>query len=443
MHRLRAVVVGLLVVAAAGCGSRLDAAGQQQAAALARSAGTTATAPTSAAPPAAGCPGSGTDVGLTRDTVTLGTVASLSGPVSGLFAGAVQGMRAFAAYANSQGGICGRKVVIESQDDATSCSLNENETEQLAGKVFAFVGSFSLFDGCGAKVLDRLDGVPDVHVGLDPAAKKPASHFDLQPGVLGYPTGMFAYYTKKYGARMHRVGTLSPNIPSAAQQQAAMVKTARVAGWRFVYQRSIDSLETDWTADFAKMCHQEHITAFFTSTQTAVNAAKMVTDEQRAGCPRDLLNIIPIAYDAAFLPAVGDASAAENLQGWNGYALFFNRDEAQRIPELALFQHWFHAVAPDQPLNLYALFAWADGRLFQQAFEHAGPVASRAAVMDALGTIRDFTANGIVAPATPSSKTTGVGCYILWRLHAGRFERVDDPDVGYRCDGHVVPAAGS
>ena len=88
------------------------------------------------------CPTSGTDVGLTSNSVTLGVVASTTGPVSGLFQGALQGMQAYRAYANSQGGICGHQVNIQFADDATNCGQNQNDTQNLASKVFAFVGSF-------------------------------------------------------------------------------------------------------------------------------------------------------------------------------------------------------------------------------------------------------------------------------------------------------------
>jgi hypothetical protein len=118
--------------------------------------------------------------------------------------------------------------------------------------------------------------------------------------------------------------------------------------------------------------------------------------------------------------------------------LFFNADEAANIPEVALFQKWFRRTNPGQPINLYAMYVWSAGRLLQQAIENAGPTLNRKTVLASLNKIHNFTNNGMLEPATPSSKTVGGHCYILWELHNGQFSRVDDPATGYRCDGKFL-----
>jgi len=390
---------------------------------------------------ASGCNGA-TDTGMTSNSIVLGNVSSTSGPVSGLFEGAPEGAQAFAAYINSLGGLCGHNLRIQFADDGTNCQGNQNATEELAGKVFSFLGSFSLEDGCGAKYLAAHTNVPDIHVALAPEAALPPNHFDIETGALGYATGPFAYYAQKLGDAVKSVGTLYANVGGAVPKQHAFEHSAESVGWKFLYSRATDATETDWTGDFVKMCQQQHIKIFFTGAENAQYAAKMVNDERQAGCPSSLINIIPIAYDQAFVSDVGNTSAIENLLGWNEYSLFFNPDEAQKIPELQLLQGWFAKANPGKPLNLYALFAWASGRLFQQAFNAAGPHVNRAALMDQLRKIQQFTANGIVAPMTPTDKKGGVKCYILWQVHAGKFSRVDDPATGYRCDGQFLPLNG-
>src|SRR5438309_1045078 len=103
--------------------------------------------------------------------------------------------------------------------DGTSCQGNQNATEELASKVFAFVGSFSLEDGCGAKYLNAHTNVPDIHVALAPEADTPPNHFDIETGALGYATGPFAYYAKKLGAAVKDVGTLYANVGGAVPKQ--------------------------------------------------------------------------------------------------------------------------------------------------------------------------------------------------------------------------------
>src|SRR3954452_17192050 len=96
--------------------------------------------------------GGGKAPGVTANTITVGTVADLSGVVPGLFAGAVNGTKAYADYINSKGGVNGKKIVVSSLDTGTTCTGAKQAAKQLTGKVFAFVGSFSVFDACAGAV---------------------------------------------------------------------------------------------------------------------------------------------------------------------------------------------------------------------------------------------------------------------------------------------------
>jgi ABC-type branched-subunit amino acid transport system substrate-binding protein len=381
----------------------------------------------------------GTDVGLTPSAMTLGTVATLTGPVSGLFEGAVQGIESFSNYLNTDnGGLCGRKVSINAADDGTNCSQNQNVTQSLIAKTFALVGSFSLYDGCGATIIRQHPTVPDVHLALDPAAETPPNHFDISAGESGYATGMFHYYAQKYGSKVKHVGTIVENIPSAISNQENQVNAAESQGWHFVMSIKESPTTSNFTQDFQKLCGQAHMQVFFLLTEPAQNAATMMRNERQAGC-HGVINVVPIAYDQAFLTDYGSpVSDLNGIQGWQEYALFFNKDEAANIPEVRLLQQWFQRSYPGKPLNLYAMYSWADGRLFQEAAEHAGSSLSRSGMVAALRKIKNFSANGLISPRNPGQKP-GVHCYILWQLENGVFSRVDDPKTGYRCDGHFLP----
>src|SRR6202020_255345 len=97
--------------------------------------------------PAAACKGT---TGLTSSTVTVGNVSTES---LGLFTGSIVGTKAYAAYVNSHGGINGRKILVDAQDDEFTGSKNKQLTQGSVQNVFALVGSFSLEDSFGESVL--------------------------------------------------------------------------------------------------------------------------------------------------------------------------------------------------------------------------------------------------------------------------------------------------
>ena len=396
------------------------------------------------APTGAGstCSG-GTDTGLTSTTLTLGMVASLSGPVSGLFDGAVHGSQSFANYVNhAEGGICGRQVSVAVRDDGTNCTQDENATQSLIGKSFALAGSFALYDGCGAIVLRQHPDVADIHVALDPAADSPANHFDVSTKVNGFATGMFHYFKQKYGAKLNRVGTIVENVPSAISKQKDQVHAAESQGWHFVDSILEQPTNSSFQGDFVKLCQREHITAFFELTETAANAATMIQNQRQAGCPKDLLNIIPISYDQAFIADYpGAKSDLNGIVGYNEYSLFFNKDEGENIPEVKLFQEWHERTYPGVPINLYGMFAWASNRLFQTAAEAVSGPLTRKSLLASLRKIHHFDAGGLIAPTDPVSGAPH--CYILYELQNGAFERMDTPKTGFRCDGKFLPRPGA
>src|SRR5204862_8117681 len=125
--------------------------------------------------------GGNTDVGVTGNSITVSNVSILSGPVPGLFAGALNGTDAYFQYQNSQGGVYGRQLKVLARDDAFDCGQNKSLTESDIPKAFAFVGSFSLYDNCGAQVLASHPDVPDVHNALSIDAAHLASNFSPQP----------------------------------------------------------------------------------------------------------------------------------------------------------------------------------------------------------------------------------------------------------------------
>src|SRR6185312_13027725 len=126
------------------------------------------------------------------------------------------------------------------------------------------------------------------------------------------------YYKQKFGSKLDHVGTIVENVPSAVQKQKDQVHAAESQGWHFVDSILEQPTNSNFQSDFVKLCQREHIQAFFELTETAANAATMVQNERQAGCPKSLLNIIPIAYDQAF---IGDYAGAKSdlngIIGWN------------------------------------------------------------------------------------------------------------------------------
>ena len=99
--------------------------------------------------------------GVTATTVTVGQVDDLTAPLPGLFKSAEDGTQAYFNYINSQGGVNGRKLMLDAKDSAFNSSQVATETQDMAKNDFALVGGFSLLDQAQVPIINQTQ-VPDV-----------------------------------------------------------------------------------------------------------------------------------------------------------------------------------------------------------------------------------------------------------------------------------------
>jgi hypothetical protein len=111
----------------------------------------------------------------------------------------------------------------------------------------------------------------------------------------------------------------------------------------------------------------------------------------------------------------------------------FAGEDASQVAEVRLMNQWLQKVKPGYSPDLYALLAWASGRLLFKAMDQVGPHLTRVSVNDALHSSGNFDSNQLLAPADPGKKVPPT-CIVITVLRKGHFERVDTPPTGFRCD---------
>jgi ABC-type branched-subunit amino acid transport system substrate-binding protein len=384
----------------------------------------------------AGGNGGATDIGITADSITVGNVSDLSGPVPGLFQGAVIGTQAYFAKVNASGGIFGRQLKLRVADGQLDCDHNKAQHRALKDKVFAFVGSFSLYDGCGATVLGG-SGVPDIHNSLSQDSLKLPNNFSVAPLPPGWRTGPLKYYKAKYGEKFKHIGTIYAQAGGADATWRAAKQAIIAEGGNIDYERGFGPTETDFTADIVAM-RRAGVQMIYITASDAPTFARVVQAAKQQAVDWPIAHG-GIAYDAGFLPRAG--SQAEGVVGDQQFALFFNKDEVSLIPAVGEFQKWTSKVAPGEKTDLFAVFGWASAQLFVQALTKAGANAKRTDLLRQLATITSFDADGLLAPANPAQKKPAT-CWIATEVKNGKFVRVQTPQK-YRCDGGFFKATPS
>lgn len=377
--------------------------------------------------PAAGN-GGATDVGVSADSILLGNVSTLTGPVPGLFRGAVVGTQAFLAYQNSLGGVYGRRLNLKVGDDALDAGEHRNQVVNLIPQVFAFVGSFSVFDDAGTEEISRTN-VPDVGVGLSPQRFALKNNFSIAPIASGASLGPLNYFKARFGPSVtSKVGSIYADVPSSVSAYRGLRAAMVSVGYQFVYERKYEATESDFTADIVRM--REAGVREIVMQADVATIARVAKASAKQGFSVPLANYGATAYDRAFLTQAGQS--AEGAE-WNQNIALYQGEDAATVAEVQLMNTWIQRVAPGASADLFNLYGWASARLFVQALVAAGPRATRDSTLNALRHIDDFDGNGILAPAGPASKRPPI-CFLVIKVHAGHFVRVDPPSRGFRCN---------
>jgi len=375
--------------------------------------------------------GGATDVGVTGDAITLGTVTTLSGPVPGLFQGASIGAQAFAAYINSQGGVFGRKLKIKVGDDQLDAGQNRAQTEELSHGVFAFLGSFSTYDDAGQPTLER-QGIPDIGYGLTDVRRASPVNFSPQPAKSGtFRTGPFLYYAQHFPDAVKAMGTIYGDVPASKGAALDSMAAAQSVGWHYVYQRGYQPTETDFTADVIRM-RQAGVKGFYTTSADPKTLARLFNAMKQQNFRPEFIGIGASGYDPV-IPAIAGA-AAEGVYVDQQLALYAGGDAAT-VPEVALMNQWVQKVKPGWKPDLYTAFAWASGRMLEQALQTTGPHLTRKGMLASLQKIDQFDGNGLLAPSGPASKRQAT-CDVFMKIQGGQFVRLD-PAKGFLCNGTI------
>jgi ABC-type branched-subunit amino acid transport system substrate-binding protein len=370
--------------------------------------------------------------GITATSVAVGNVSSLIG---GLFKGATVGTRAYAAYADSLGGVNGRRITVDSSDDNYQGAPNKQATQADIQKDFAMVGGFSLQDNFGGAVLAANPQVPNVTVSLDLATADLPNSFSPSPAANGWQQGPLAYFQKKYPAQILHTGALVADPPSAVAKWVAEKQAMAGLGYKVVYDPTFDITTTDFNQYVITM-KNDGVKILFLEQMPENYASSVV----RALNQQDFHPVLVLGgstYSRELIPNSGGAPAIDGSYLEQNTSLYLGED-AGSIPAVDTFQTWVEKVSPGFKADLYTLFGWLSAELFAQALQAAGADPSRGSVLEALRGITSFSGGNLVGTANPAQKIPTT-CYIITRIENGTINRLDDPPVsgpthGYRCD---------
>jgi substrate-binding family protein len=382
------------------------------------------------------------ETGVSDTQVRIGQIITDYPNLPQQFGPAYEGLSAYVKLVNERGGVCGRKLAIEVDNDQANPSAHDYES--MAQRVFAFVGNESLLDGFDyqtsppfyPKYRDARTGgfVPDVG-GLALAYGRAQS--PMHAGVIGSVSpvlragGEERYFVKHAAYPCRKASVVFVVEPTgASQDQAELGKAALAESWGAglgysrvrEYQASLGSPVLVYRGIVENMV-RDGVNCVFSYTDLASNINLVNAMYEEGVWPPKKCNRLDksqcfgvvwvpfAAYDPQFIAdAEGGGEAA---MGVVSYLPHLPVDETS-TPALRAYLRALAACnaaryagcgsGRAEP-STFSLVGFASGIMFVEALSHCGGAPKRSCVMGFLKRLKGFDAGGLIGGTTPFACT--------------------------------------
>jgi ABC-type branched-subunit amino acid transport system substrate-binding protein len=367
------------------------------------------------------CAAASTAPGVTADTINVGAIATVSGPVPGLAGATLAAARSYVAYRNSIGGVCGRKIVLKTGDDGFENTRFRSILQDMIKSTLGLSSSFAGGDGGGVDIATAAH-YPATSSAMTDQWQDAPTVFDINPLPKDPHASIGKYkYAYAQGARTASLVTIA-QAQSLAQlnlQQAQM----EAAGLKVVNRQELplSTLSYDAAARSVANSKADYF-IFLGAGNLNVSMTKSLRD---TGYKPKFVDILT-AYGSDFIQQAGDA--AEGVVSWSRA---LPAEERNSNKELGTFLDWMSRIAPGVAPDPFAVDAWASSKAFFDSLEALPGPITRDALLAQLKTMTNYDAGGFYGPINLGQKISN-SCYVAMQVVHGKWQRLA-PASGFIC----------
>lgn len=390
--RLALALVVALGVAAAGCGNAKSTVGN-----------------------------TGNSNGVTSTSITVGGIASVTGPLPQDFAPVFDGATAYFDMVNAGGGINGRMIKYPYRlDDESSPSVDVQQAHTLvqSDHVFAVVGvgtpSFA-----GAAYLADND-VPTFGYNVNPEWSDGPSLFGYDGSFIDFehPGPEPAYLAEQVHAT--KVGIIAYNLSQSSDGCVGVANTMKKFHIAVEFEDlSITPPAIDLSADVERM-HARGVD--FVASCLDLSGNLVLARALQAGGMSKVTQYWLDGYDESAIRS--SASLMDGVYFLLSHVPFESgTSQPAKYPEMALYLRELHKYFPGDLPSEPSLAGWVSAEMFSDGLKAIGRDVTRARLIDALNALTDYT-GGLVAPIDWKAEHTSLGpvdCNVFVRAEGTTF----------------------
>ena len=359
---------------------------------------------------------------MTDSEIQVAAISALSGPVPGIAASSAGAARAYVAYRNSIGGVCGRQIVLREADDGTDISRYRSIVSDLGPQVFGIAGGFTIGDAGGADVIAE-QGLPVVNGPSVQAFADLPTVFDIFPRYED-PNAVIGKYQWLHDNGATRVAIAYLAVDASRLEAQIQQRLMEAAGIEvaLVQELPLTTLSYDSVARAVANSGANYLW-FIADVNGEAAMAQALT-----GTDHDLqyMEYYNFPYGTSFTDLAGSAA-----EGTIAFLRSLPNEEAASNPEMSTFVDWMGQIAPGEDLDPFAVDSWVSAKLFFDTLEALPGPITREAFVAQLTATETYDAGGMFGPIRIGAEFTN-GCVIGMRYEGGAWRRLV-PDAGFLC----------
>jgi ABC-type branched-subunit amino acid transport system substrate-binding protein len=367
------------------------------------------------------CSAPSTAPGVTDQTITLGTINSISGPSPGLGSSSLAAVRSYVAYRNAIGGVCGRKIVLKDGDDGVDNARNRALVTDFVGSTLAMVSGNACGSDGGAEVV-QASKYPVVGLACGTKLPEVPNFFSMSPRDIENQPIASNVWLHEHGIQKAAVVYVSAAV--AAFEGKQKIGLLKAAGIDVVLDLPIPltTLSYDSTARAVANSGADYLVFVHASAPSAAMAKAMFDTGYKLKYSE-----YRIAYGSNFVDLAGPA-AAENTLTW---ITWLPREDGGSVPEQKQFIQWMARTAPDAFHDTFANNVWAAAKFMLDSIESLPGPITRESLLAKISSTGKYDAAGLIAPVDVG-KHHDSGCMIGMVVKAGKWQRLT-PAQGFLC----------
>jgi ABC-type branched-subunit amino acid transport system substrate-binding protein len=388
-----------------------------------------------------------TEIGISADEIRIAVVADVENPLApGLFEGAPNGVKGFAKYINSKGGLAGRKVVVDFIDSHLSPDDARNAIIKACSEDFAIVGTAALFlnnvddlVGCVDKA-GVATGLPEIPIVTTEAVQQCSpvsfpvnapqllcSTKDEHPQTFRANRGTVQYYQRVLDKDLHGVFAYSNDLKSASAAGLVLARGSQAGGVKSDGEEGISGRAPQSAFTPLVQLMKDSASNYSLGTGPFTSTVALRKEAKLQGVDPD--DVVWDCFSNCYDERLIEQGGAE-IEGQYVTLSQLPFSETKQNKALA---NYVKFTGKDK-IDGFGSYAWVAGLLFRDAVnsiveKDGNNALTRKALLDALAQIHDFDGDGMWG-TTDIGNRVPTPCFMLTQVQDGEFTRVYPKKAG-------------